>query len=339
MKRVLFIFTTAVLILSLLAGCKDNNADKDDAQLFSENGSGLSSAYEYPMYPVTKVVFSDSLKSQAAWQSLSWDYNGDGAKDRFYIECFGSGILHESLYCTDAVTEETTLLGYSENAFFGLGFAEGDDSTPLIFSHMDALLSEDGGSALVEPLAKIEVIDGKPAITNLMQDGNVKYKYHSVDDSGNLIEKEIAVQDAGSKGFIDDGILEDLEGFYAEVRFDNVITADGVMRTEFVYKTLCGQEAKELYRIIRSAADSVQDDTNHFDAYFDSIKCRFIVKKASNDKKVTEEYCFCGSFGVQKRGEKEYMEIKTGAPHDARMCYELKQSVYEDVDRVIKSAR
>lgn len=50
------------------------------------------------------------------------------------------------------------------------------------------------------------------------------------------------------------------------------------------------------------------------------------------------QYCFCGSFRIQKRSGFEYISVKTGVLHDDTVLYEIKDADNFVYDRAVKIA-
>lgn len=309
MKKVVSILVTAVLLCACLFGCTTEKTA------------------ERAGYPVVKITFPEGSDNSHAF----WDYNGDGATDEFTVFSIGSGISTESLYYVDGKTGESETLCRGTNTGMSIGFAEGDESKLIIFDCSRTLYFKGGKTLYVEPIAEVKPENGKPVVVAVTQDGESLPNYEDFENftSG---DKQLYLRKANNKGFIDNATLSGLSGFYAEILYEKPVIENFVHRTEYEYKTLSGNKAKELYRALTGAAKTEEKTTDSRSADYDAINCRFMIKLSSG------QYYFCGRFRIQKRSGFEYISVKTGALHDDTVLYKITYAedfVYDRAAQII----
>ena len=308
-KRVISLLVISVLLCACFCGCTTEKTA------------------ERVGYPVVKVTFPEGSDNSHAF----WDYNKDGVTDEFTVFSIGSGESNESLYYVDGKTGESEELCRGRNTGMSIGFAEGDDSQLIIFDISRSLFFDGAKILYVEPLAEIKPENGKPVVVAVTQSGEDLPNYEDFENytSG---DKQLYLRKANNKGFIDNVTLSGLSGFYAEILYEKPVIENFVHRTEYEYKTLDGNKAKELYRALTGAAKTEGKITDSRNLDYDAINCRFMIKLSSG------QYYFCGRFRIQKRSGFEYISAKTGALHDDTVLYEIKDAedfVYDRAAQII----
>ena len=300
MKKVVSILVTAVLLCACLFGCTTEKTA------------------ERVGFPVLKIVFDEAYDNRHAL----WDYNKDGFMDEFAVSSIGSGVSSETLYYIDGKTGESETLCHGTNTGMAIGFAEGDDSALIIYDISRALnLKDDEYFKYVEPIAKIKEADGKPVVVAVTQSGESLPDYEDFENftSG---DKQIYLAEANNKDYIDNATLNGLSGFCAEIKYEKAIKENFTLHTEYEYKTLKGNKAKELYRALTKAAEGDGSVTGSCNAKYDAINCIFMIKLSNN------KYYFCGRFRLQKYSGFEYISVMKGALHDDTVLYKLTDAEY-----------
>ena len=307
MKKLVSIFLALVSCAGLIA-CAEAGTNGGEERKDAED--------KCVGYPLVEVTLPENNGREPFW-----DGNGDGEKDSFEWFDVGSGVIIQYLYFVDAKTgEKTQLLStHSLSLLLHIGAVEGDDSALLLFDGTSAFRSEDGRSALVEPIAKVVRGDGAPTVSAYRDEGEgsvqftVFEKGERVKKNFPLWEKEVGSLDNETLDAINDG------SWSVDVTlWKTVPDGDGV-RTEQRKKVLTGQTAKDLYRLFRDAAEK-HGSTDHFDASHDEYIYDFFYTKNDGGK---ETVYFCGAFRAQRRNDAEYIAVKACVPHAETIYYSL----------------
>ncbi|MBR7061507.1 MAG: hypothetical protein IKI42_00555 [Clostridia bacterium] len=288
-------------------------------------------------FPLRKLVLSDANHPV----SIEWDCSGDGKKDTFCIESYGSGMSYESLYYIDGATGNKTLLCRSVNETLGIGFAEGFYDMPLLFNYAHTVRLNDR-SVLADPFAGISAVDGKPVIVPLRESapGNNESAVLTVIENGEEVNKYFALGKVENPSFIDEETLRHLDTFIAEVTFEKIIKEDNVSRAVLSYATLYDEDAKSLYRIAEGGLVSsiTGGPVSHGD--LDTIRIDFVLR-APGGVSSAAGYYFCGSYTFQERGGNSYMEFIAGSIHSGSMrsrSIKVEPGTYARVNALIDNA-
>ena len=155
---------------------------------YSPSGSESESAAPrvpdtYPPFGsrVYKAAYADpddcgKLKENVAnTTAVLWDSNGDGKKEVVFAknEDHGYDGIYYALYSGNPRTGKTEKLLHTQGISFGVAFAEGDDTTPLLYRRDNGFTfaEKDGEGNIknlyVDPFAKLVLKDGKTVIEEI----------------------------------------------------------------------------------------------------------------------------------------------------------------------------
>lgn len=287
-------------------------------------------------YPVKKLLPGRSVNPAEAREhpllafgGAIWDGNGDGIEDQLSILYAGSGLSFEDLFFTDGASGERISLRSSVNNFVSIGFEEGGDGAPLLFSSNYAFFPKDSSYALAAPFARLEVRSGAPTVVYL--------PLYSDKDRTVGFSKDTYQISADGRTYapIDDETLEKTTGFYAEIHFTLVRTSEsGHMYYADLWHTLSDASAKDLYRLLRGKTNDPAKES--FSALWADRSFVLISFFTRNDG----AYRFCGSFSVQGgvNGGDGKLNVNFGEIYEEDRGFDVDPAFYEEVKSAIESA-